>query len=54
VCGQISTGYAHQCDFEPIQGQGQGYGATEVAKIALFMVYLLRRFGVELKTDDCW
>jgi len=22
----VGTGYAHQCDFDPIQGQGQGQG----------------------------
>jgi len=33
---------------------GQGHRASEVAKIALFKVYILRRFGVELKTDGCW
>jgi len=28
--------------YDPIQGQGQGYGASEVPKIALFKVCLLR------------
>ena len=28
--------------YDPIQGQGQGHGASEVPKIALFKVYLLR------------
>ena len=36
--------------YDPIQGQGQGHGASEVLKIALFKVYLLRHFPVELKT----
>jgi len=27
--------------YDPIQGQGQGHGASEVPKIALFKVYLL-------------
>jgi len=31
-----STRYAHQYDLDPIQGQGQGYGACEVSKITLF------------------
>jgi len=26
--------------YDPIQGQGQGHGASEVPKIALFYVYL--------------
>jgi len=30
-----------------------GHGASEVPKIALFQVYLLRHSGVELKTDGC-
>jgi len=28
--------------YDPIQGQGQGYAASEVPKFALFKVYLLR------------
>jgi len=28
--------------YDPIQSQSQGYGASEVPKIALFNVYLLR------------
>jgi len=32
-------GMPYDCD--PIQGQGQGHGASEVAKIALFQIYLL-------------
>jgi len=37
------------CD--PIQGQGQGHGASEVLKIALFKVYLLRHLQWELAND---
>jgi len=37
------------CD--PIQGQGQGHGASEVPKIALFKVYLLRHVQWELAND---
>jgi len=37
------------CDLDPIQGQG--HGTSEVPKIALFYLYLLRNFGVELKND---
>ena len=40
-------------DLEPIQGQGQSHRASKVAKIALFQVYLLCRFDVELRTDGC-
>ena len=29
--------------YDPIQGHGQGQGASEVAKIALSQVYFLRR-----------
>jgi len=40
------------CD--PIQGQGQGHGASEVPKIALFKVYLLRhlQWGWQMTTDS--
>ena len=31
---------------------GEGHGPSKVSKIALFDVYLLCRFGVELKTHD--
>ena len=34
------------CD--QIHGQGQGYGASEVPKIALFQVHLLRHLQWEL------
>jgi len=30
--------------YDPIQGQGQGHGAPEIPKIALFKVYLLRTY----------
>ena len=37
------------CD--PIQGQGQDHGDSEVPKIALFSVYLLRHLQWELAND---
>ena len=37
------------CD--PIQGQGQGHGASEVPKIALFKVYQLCHLQSELAND---
>jgi len=39
--------------YDPIQGQGQGqgHGASEVLKIALFQVYLLRHLQRELAND---
>jgi len=37
--------------YDPIQGQGQGRGASEVPKIALFYVYLLRHLQRELAND---
>ena len=37
--------------YYPIQGQGQGHGASEVPKIALFKVYLLRHLQRELAND---
>jgi len=37
--------------YDPIQGQGQGHGASEVPKIALFKVYLLRHLQRELAND---
>jgi len=37
--------------YEPIQGQGQGHGVSEVAKIALFKVYLLRHLQWELANN---
>ena len=37
----------------PIHGQGEGYGASEVPKIALFYVYLLRHLqGIWQTTID--
>jgi len=33
--------------------QGQGHWLSQFPQIALFYVYLLRHFGVELKTDGC-
>jgi len=36
--------------YDPIQGQG--HGASEVTKIALFEVYLLRHLLRELANDD--
>jgi len=37
--------------YDPIQGQGQGYGASVVLKIALFKVYLLHYLQWELVND---
>jgi len=37
------------CD--PIQGEGQGRGASEVPKIVLFKVYLFRHLQRELAYD---
>ena len=37
---------------DPIQGQGQGHGGSEVPKIALFQVYLLRHLQWELANDQ--
>jgi len=37
--------------YDPIQGQGQGHGASEVPKIALFYVYLLRHLQWEQASD---
>jgi len=37
--------------YDPIQGQGQDHGASEVPKIALFKVYLLRHLQWELAND---
>ena len=36
--------------YDPIQGQGQGHGASEVPKIALFQVYL-RHLQWQLAND---
>jgi len=38
--------------YDPIQGQGQG--ASDVPKIALFQVYLLRHLQWELANDHCF
>jgi len=37
--------------YDPIQDQGQGRRASEVPKIALFYVYLLRHLQWELAND---
>ena len=37
--------------YDPIHGQGQGHGASEVPKIALFKVYFLRHLQTELPSD---
>jgi len=37
--------------YDLTQGQGQGHGASEVPKIALFKVYLLRHLQRELAND---
>jgi len=37
--------------YDPIQGQGQGHGASEIPKIPLFKVYLLRHLRRELAND---
>jgi len=37
--------------YDPIQGHGQGHGASEVPKIALFQVYLLCHLPRELAND---
>jgi len=37
--------------YDPIQDQGQGHGACEVPKIALFKGYLLRHLQWELAND---
>ena len=37
--------------YDPIQGQGQGHGASEVPKVALFQVYVLRHLQLELAND---
>jgi len=36
---------------DPLQGQGQGHGASEFPESALFQVYRLRRLQWELATD---
>jgi len=37
--------------YDPIQGQGQGHGASEVPKIVLFFVILLRHLQLELANN---
>jgi len=37
--------------YAPTEGQGQGHGASEVPKIALFKVCLLRHLQRELAND---
>jgi len=37
--------------YDPSQGQGQGHGTSEVLKIVLFKVYLLRHLLRELAND---
>jgi len=37
--------------YDPIQGQGQGHGVSEVPKIALFQLYLLRHLQWQLAND---
>jgi len=37
--------------YDPIHGQDQGHGASEVPNIALFKVYLLRHLQLELAND---
>jgi len=37
--------------FDPIQGQGQGHGASEVPKLVLFKVYRLHHSQRELAND---
>jgi len=39
------------CDLDLIHGQGQGHWLSQFLQTALFYVYLLRHFSVELKTD---
>jgi len=40
--------------YDPIQGQGQGHGASEVPKIAPFKVYLLRHLQWDLASDHAF
>jgi len=37
--------------YDTIQGQGQGHGASEVWKIALFQLYLIHHLQWELSND---
>jgi len=41
----------HGMPNHPIQGQGQNHGVSEVPKIALFKVYLLRHIQWECAND---
>jgi len=41
-----------QGPYDPIQGQG--HGASEVSKIALFWVYLMRHLQWQLANDHCF
>jgi len=36
---------------DPIQGQGQGHRGAESAKMAVFKVYLLRKYACDRKTN---
>jgi len=37
--------------YDPIQGQGQGHGVSEVPKIALFQLYLFCHLQWQLAND---
>jgi len=37
--------------YDPIEGEDQGHGVSEVPKIALFKVYLLRNLQREMAND---
>jgi len=37
--------------YDPIQGQGQGHGASEIRTIARFEVYLIRHLQTELANE---
>jgi len=54
VHARSPTRIVHVDMTDPIQGQGQGYGASKFLKIVencTFLVCLLHHFDVELKTD---
>jgi len=38
--------------YHPIQGQGQGHGASQFPKIELFQLYLLRHLQWEVANDQ--
>jgi len=38
--------------YDPIQGQSQGHGASELLEIALFHLYLLRHLQWELASGQ--